>query len=95
MGFSIQFTCKHCGFQTPDEGHSECLIDPMGVPSCNICECKDCKKLFHRPYAGNNELLQQCAYCGSKNIVVYDDIDIPCPVCGADDMELECVGTFF
>lgn len=92
MSFLIQYSCKHCGFKSPDDSKS--LIDPMGMPECYICACPSCQKLFHRPYE-NGKPVEKCAYCGSKDIVIYTGLKIPCPVCGSKNMDLECIGTCF
>ena len=37
MGFQIQYSCKKCGFKSPEDA----LIDPLGIPELYICSCKN------------------------------------------------------
>lgn len=92
MGFFIQYSCPECGYRTKDNG----LFDPLGMPELYICSCNDCHHMFHRKSDENKNPIDQCIECGSTNITIHDDVSpMPCPVCGREEMELECTGTFF
>lgn len=92
MGFQIQYSCKKCGFKSPEDA----LIDPLGMPELYICSCKKCHSLFHRKEDKYKNIVNRCPDCGNTNIVIYENhYCIPCPQCDNEELNIECIGTFF
>ena len=92
MGFQIQYSCKKCGFKSPEDA----LIDPLGMPELYICSRKECNSLFHRKRDKCNNVVNICPHCGNTNIEIYENHHCTlCPQRDNEELNIECIGTFF
>jgi predicted RNA-binding Zn-ribbon protein involved in translation (DUF1610 family) len=94
MGFLLQYTCTKCNFRSPDFDNA--LIDPLGMSDLYICSCDKCHSLFHRERNKNKEAVNICPHCGNLRIKIHENhLHIQCPNCDNEELNLECIGTFF
>ena len=103
--------CKNCTNKYRSEKYSlsqQQIINEINSTGCKYIDGKytnnkslltiqcRCGKIFEKDYASFSSGADRCPDCGNTNIEIYENHHcIPCPQCDNDELNIECIGTFF